>query len=256
MREFQKKFTRSVVSQTLQEGFQGKLIPAGRLNLKSAFEVYAKGYVARLTEALGEIFEGVWWAVGDKRFMDLTKTYILETGSNSYNLSDFGAGFPDFISLRNLEEAPFLSDLAKFEWLFHEVFHSAPSREFDHSELNILQQRSDVYFDFQPHLRLLSSPFLVYELWKHRKESPEQMKGLEWDLPSQLILYKMDQSLFVQTLSPEAFHMMDLLVSGLTLEEAVRRTARLFVDLTEDQVSQFFGDLVKTGVISGIRPKK
>jgi hypothetical protein len=43
------------------------------------------------------------------------------------------------------------------------------------------------------------------------------------------------------------------MTQGLSLERAVDKTALLFGDLKEEQVSQLFGDLIKTGVIKSIK---
>ncbi|MEQ1879042.1 MAG: hypothetical protein ABL958_20550, partial [Bdellovibrionia bacterium] len=171
-----------------------------------------------------------------------------------YNLSDFGGAFPAFLKTWKSEEAPYLSDLARFEWNFHEVFHSAPSREFDHSQLRILETRSDVRFEFQKHLRLFSAPFSVYEMWRHRGDDPEIAGPIDWDQPEQLFLYKQSQAIFVQTLEPQFFAVLEYLVSGLDLERAVSKAAMLFGTIDEAKMSEFFSDLIKAGVIAGVAP--
>jgi hypothetical protein len=252
MKAKQAEFVQSVLAGKAAAELSHVMVPGGRLTIESAVEVYARGYVARLTEALGEIFEGVWWVLGDSDFFTACRAFIAQSPSVSYNLSDFGEGFPTFLKTWRTSEAPYLHDLARYEWLFHEVFHSAPSVEFDHSELNVLQQRSDVALKFQGHLRLFSAPFSVYEMWRQRGEDPETVGLIDWDKPEQLFIFKRDHAIFVDLLDAPSFRLLELLREGLTLDMAVTRTAMLFGSLSEEQVSEFFAELIKAGVISGV----
>ncbi|MFX5734457.1 DNA-binding domain-containing protein, partial [Acinetobacter baumannii] len=85
---------------------------------------YRRGYRARLTEALGETYEAVWRVLGDEEFFSATRSFIAEEPSRSYNLSDYGQRFPDFLSARYQQEAGFLGHLAHLEWAFKSCFHS------------------------------------------------------------------------------------------------------------------------------------
>jgi hypothetical protein len=61
--------------------------------------------------------------------------------STSYNLSDYGASFPDFVegqafnSLNLSSDAPFLGDLARYEWEFKNLFHEKPHAGLDRGVL-------------------------------------------------------------------------------------------------------------------------
>src|SRR6476619_4133535 len=72
-------------------------IPGGHLSEKEAFEVYALGYKARLTESLGETYESIWKFAGDQIFFEVCEDYISRQSSISYNLNDYGFTFPDFL---------------------------------------------------------------------------------------------------------------------------------------------------------------
>src|SRR5687768_3042109 len=98
MRDFQKSFSKYFENEKDILELEKSLVAGGRLSLQEALGVYSNGYVARLTEALGEIFEGVWWVLGDSGFFEMCKRYIAATPSKSYNLSDYGDGFPAFLS--------------------------------------------------------------------------------------------------------------------------------------------------------------
>jgi hypothetical protein len=255
MREFQKNFTEFVQSgSSLGERLTRELVAGGRLTLQKALEVHSKGFVARLTESLGETFEGVWWVLGDQEFFEICHRFIKQTPSRTYNLSEYGRLFPMFLKEHPDGRAPFLADLARFEWAFHECFHSPKPEQFDHSELHILHTCSRVTIHLQKNTRLYSSPYSVYPIFKVRGETAETAGELNWDHPEQLFIYKRDHSLFVQHLDPASFYILELMAQGLPLDQTIDRTALLFGDLKEEQVSQLFGDLIKAGVIHSIQP--
>ena len=109
-----------------------EILPAGRLAAPAALDVYGKSYRARLTSALGEIYETVWRAMGDEMFFEIAGQYIAEHPSSTHSLQFYGLEFPDFLvrmsgraqEKKTTDELPgFLPDLARFEWLFAELFH-------------------------------------------------------------------------------------------------------------------------------------
>jgi hypothetical protein len=256
MRDLQKMLGDMIANrENNRSEFETTLKSCGRLSLQDAIRVYQNGYEARLTEALGEIFEGVWWVLGDQKFFEVCRHYIRGHESKSYNLSDYGFDFSSFLQSNEPPAplAPFLPDLARYEWLFHETFHEAQASHFDHAELHLLHQHANVILGFQNNIRLFSSPYTVYPIWKMRGETADNVGPLAWDMPEHLFIYKQAQSVFVQHLSPSGFHVLDLMVQGQTLEQAIDKTAMLFGDLSEEQVSQLFGDLIKAGVIKSIR---
>ncbi len=101
------------------------ITPGGSLLSADSLDVYRHGFIVRLTESLGDIYEAVWWVTGDEEFFRLAKMFILSKPSHAYNLSSYGHEFPEFLRIeRPLPDLPFLPDLAQFEWLFKDIFHT------------------------------------------------------------------------------------------------------------------------------------
>ncbi len=114
--------------------------PGGTLTADHALEVYSRGHVARLTEALGETFEAVWWVAGDEAFFRLAKNFILAHPSTFYNLSSYGRTFSDYLKKETpFPNLPFLPHLARYEWTFKEMFHTRFVNEVEEPEFQVLQ---------------------------------------------------------------------------------------------------------------------
>ena len=121
------------------------------MDSNAAVGVYRTGHIVRLTEALGETFEAVWWVAGDEHYFQLAKEFLLAHPSASYNLSDFGISFPNFLDKRQpFSDLPFLADLARFEWLFKEVFHLPPHTGLTPEQFQEPTLSGNVAFDLWP----------------------------------------------------------------------------------------------------------
>ncbi len=77
LRQFQHLFTESSVraeESSIHPLLLKEIVPGGSLSAKAALDVYRTGHIVRLTEALGETFEAVWWVAGDTHFFRLQRT--------------------------------------------------------------------------------------------------------------------------------------------------------------------------------------
>ena len=231
-----------------------EIIPGGSLSSDAALEVYRTGHIVRLTEALGETFEAVWWVAGDDDYFRLAKEFLLAHSSSSYNLSDFGKPFPDFLDKRQpFSDLPFLADLARFEWLFKEVFHlpAHTSLTPEHFQQHILS--GNLRLSFGPSVRLFRSPYSVYEIWKLRGTIQESLPEKIWCKPQWLLCYKHQQQVYIKHLSEPEYLLLNHLCSGTSIEESLERTLQDFSDITASTVSDLFKVINHTGIVTHLK---
>ena len=231
-----------------------EIIPGGSLSSDAALEVYRTGHIVRLTEALGETFEAVWWVSGDENYFRLAKEFLLTHSSASYNLSDFGKSFPDFLDKRQpFSDLPFLADLARFEWLFKEVFHLPPhtSLTLDNFQQHTLS--GNLRLSFGPSVRLFRSPYSVYEIWKIRGTIQKSLPEKIWCKPQWLLCYKHQQQVYIKHLSEPEYLLLNHLCSGTSIEESLERTLQDFSDITASTVSDLFKVINHTGIVTHLK---
>ncbi len=225
----------------------------GKLSQTEALDVYRTGHIVRLTEALGETFEAVWWVAGDNAFFQLAKDYILSHPSSVYNLSAYGDRFPDFLAQNNpFPDLPFLSELARFEWLFKETFHVRQHEAVSSQAIIAMEPMEILRFSFGPSAHLFSSPYTVYETWKLR--GTDQKDGTEFwkDQAEYLFLYKKHHQIFVNTLQYSEYKILSALLSGASIEESVSSVAAQCPEMDQPRLQVFFQLLVYTGSIEKI----
>ena len=223
--------------------------PGGSLSPMGAIEVYRTGHLARLTEALGETYEAVWWVTGDEYFFQLAKEFLLKQGSQSYNLSNFGEFFPGFLLERQpFTDLPFLGDLAQFEWTFKEVFHSPTHTALSPEDFQKHPLSGDLSFSFAPSVRLFYSPYSVYEIWKIRGTDQSSLPEDMWNLPQWLLCHKHGQHVYVKCVNEQDYLLLQALMEGATIEEALVQTLETFPNLHPSKVSELFRTIHTTGI--------
>jgi hypothetical protein len=230
------------------------IVPGGTLTSDTALEVYRTGHIVRLTEAMGETFEAVWWVAGDEHYFELAKEFLLTHFSTSYNLSDFGKFFPDFLEKRKpFSDLPFLADLARFEWLFKEVFHLPPHIGLTPEDFQQQPLSGNLRLAFGPSIRLFRSPYSVYEVWKLRGTTQESLSEKDWNKPQWLLCYKHQQQVYIKHVNEPAYILLNHLNSGASIEESLDRTLQEISDITATTVSDLFGLIKITGIVTAIR---
>ncbi len=227
------------------------IIPGGTLTSDAAIEVYRTGHIVRLTEALGETFEAVWWVAGDEHYFQLAKEFLLTHPSASYNLSDFGKLFPDFLDKRQpFSDLPFLADLARFEWLFKEIFHLPQHTSLTADQFHQHPLSGNLRLSFGPSIRVFQSPYSVYEIWKLRGTIQNSLPEKIWGTPQWLLCYKHQQQVYIKHVSEPEYLLLGHLIAGASIEESLDRTLQEFSDITATTVSDLFTVIKHTEIVT------
>jgi hypothetical protein len=217
----QRRFVRSVTFMA-DPDFIAAVTGGGTLSAAEAVEVYRRGYPARLTEALGETYEACWRVLGDDAFFAAARDFIARAPSLTHNLSDYGAGFPEFLESRpDAEHAPFLGELARFEWAFKELFHAAPCPGLD-AKVLAARARPDSVLRLGGGVRLLSLRFRVQEIWRRDRADDAPLKSSDWEGAERLILYKLEGNpIYVRALTAPEHAALTGLAAGRPLGDAL-----------------------------------
>ena len=229
----------SIARQVMDPQLVQAINPGGSLSVKGALEIHLDGYIARLTDAMGQVYETTWAILGDESFYNISKNYILQNPSQLYNINDYGKTFPSFLG--QLELFPFIESLAEFENKFFEVFHWKNQKYLD----KIPNLSSDFYVDFID-IHFHKSNFSIFDIWKDRK-SLKKMESYLWDKPQFLILFKMNSQVYIQSLDIKFYELIHNLFNSNSLIQAIEKSpykyepqeiTDLFLLLTELKIIQ------------------
>jgi hypothetical protein len=225
------------------------ILPIGKLDKHDCINIYARGYTARLTEALGETFEATWWVLGDDDFLAICADFIRVTPSFCYDLSDYGFDFPAFLKQQSqIHEIPFLYDLASFEWSFKNIFHS-PNFIFDNQKLlAAISTGADLRLRLSKSAFLFESEFPVYEIWKERAKPVDSLSHLDFSTHEKLLLHKKNSQVFIRALTDDEFFVLKAISTEHSLEKSLEIIAKVQTDLSPEKIRDLFAFVADVGV--------
>ncbi len=220
LKSFQALFLNSV-SKVDQLEVCRHIKPGGTLNAEQAMSVYRSDYYARLSEALGEHYESVWFVVGDEEFSALTRLYIDSYPSSVRDLGSYGKEFSEFLSTQEISrEFPFLSDLAKFESYFWSVFHSEGLEPYDPFETVDPVLFGNTRWSLPVKSSLFSWNWNIVDIFRAREGKADDV-DLDIDRPAACLIIKIMDKVKIFNLSPSQFEIMTGLNTGKSISQAL-----------------------------------
>jgi len=233
------------------EGVVEGVIPGGSLDAAGALAVYRSGYLARLSEQLGETWPSVWRVLGDDTFFALCRSYIAGHPSTSYNLSDYGRDFPAFLeSAPEAVEVPFLAELARFELVFHDLFHAAGHEGMNAATLASIDDLASAKLVLGSSVRLFAGDRAVYDVFRHRHDT--EPPDLELDRPQRVLLFKQSGEVLAREIDAGTFAALEALGEGLPVEEALARAVGQDASYGAAEVARLFELLARCGLVAAI----
>jgi hypothetical protein len=148
-------------------------VHAGRFPAAQHLQVYRNNVVESLTGALRAVYPVVEKLVGDGFFRYAAYEYLRAHRPRSGNLHDFGDAFASFLAgFAPAAELPYLPDVARLEWAWHQAFHAADAAAFDLARLGAVpaEQHAALHFVLHPSARLLTSEFPIVHIFEVNQE--------------------------------------------------------------------------------------
>lgn len=224
------------------------------MSIDACAQIYQKGYKARLTEVLGDTFEATWWALGDELFFSFANEFISNIPSRSYDLSDYGIEFPQFIESQVISsEIPFLSDLARFEWLFKTVFHEPDIVDLKLDVATLLSEDPDAKINLNRQVHFFSSKYSVYDIWKKRAGEVASIAELNWEKNQYLILFKKNNQIHSVQLDMAEYDLLSCFCEPSSLEKAVTNYSEKNDEFKPDYLQSLFAKVAQYQILSGAR---
>ncbi|MCW7491673.1 DNA-binding domain-containing protein [Leptospira sp. 2 VSF19] len=232
--------------------FQNQITPCGNLSISEVTSVYKQAYLFRMKEVMYDNFGSLLFVLGDQTFDITIENYINKNHHISYDLSDYGKTFPNFL-VESFPELPFLKDLAEFELEFTDSFHKKEHKSFDFTNLQNHIELENTVFEFGETVKLIHNQFSVYSIWKNRysKLQPDLNKTQNQEY---LLLYKQNSNIYVLSLDAVEFYFIDLLHKGNSIGISLEKTNTHF-HLNPEIISTVFGRISASGIVKNIFKK-
>ncbi len=195
-------------------------LPAARL-----FNVYRNNFQTSLTDALAAIYPVMEQLVGREFFGIIADQYIRTHPSRSGNLHNLGDAMAVFLGrYRAVSKLPYLPDVARLEWAYHQVFHAESPKLFEPKALEqvLAEDYPKLRFTLGPACRLVSSTYPIFRIWQVNQENHVGNQEVDLDTgPESVLIVRLELEVELQRLEPAETEFLGALESGSNLSEAV-----------------------------------
>lgn len=238
-------------SQTALQGLQSHARGVG-VNPQRGFLVYQSNGHMLAEKALGAVYPVVAQMVGEDSFADLARALWHTHPPQRGDIAEWGGALAEFMQhSAQLEDVPYLPDVAKAEWALHRCA-LAPDREPALATLELLthEDPQTLTLDWAPGLVALSSAWPLASLvLAHLLAKPtlsELAQELQAHIAQDVVVWRVGFEPRLRLAHPGEVAFLHGLQSGLALEPALDAAPAL-------DFSRWLTQAVQTGLVLGVR---
>ncbi len=198
------------------------LVRAGSVAPARRIAVYRNNVMHNYCEALRAVYPVVERLVGEAFFAAAGRKYIVAHPSRSGDLHDYGQELGNFLDgFEPAASLPYLGDVARLEWLWHECFHAAEHPPLALERLaGVASESLDALrMHLHPACRLLASRYPVGRIWSVNQPdwSAPTNVDLVADGDARLLLRRDGFTVVIESLCAGEFEMLRALARGESL---------------------------------------
>jgi hypothetical protein len=224
LRELQADVLRAVLGRTNRAA---EHVAGAGIDAQRRLGIYRNNFRQGLTEALAAVYPTIVRLVGREFFGHAAREYIAAHPPATGNVHDYGDRMAAFlVSFGPVASLPYLPDVARLEWAWHEAFHAVaePAGDAEHALRRIAQmppaQQASLVLRWQPAARRVASPYPVFAIWRaNLQDDPPEVRldaGGE-----QMLVVQRDGDVVVEPIGPAEHALLHALGMGQPLGDAL-----------------------------------
>ncbi|MGH6736060.1 MAG: DNA-binding domain-containing protein [Methyloceanibacter sp.] len=247
--ELESEFARAVLDAEAE--VPAPLVRKGSGAPARRFGVYRNNVYASLIDVLAGRFPATARLVGEEFFRVMARVYVEEDPPRSAVLLRYGGDFSDFIAqFPPAEAVPYLADVARLEWAWHEAYHAADAAALPPAALTEVASRAaGATLTLHPSLRVARSSYPVITIWQLAARGGENEPARLPAGGEDALVARPKMAVEVRRLPPGGAAFVLALNAGASLETAA---ARALEDAPDFELEANLAGLIASGVIVGI----
>lgn len=233
-----------------EESAEGLLIAKdGPFTPDERLQVYKNNTHLTLLDLLKDTFPVTTILLGEKFLNFAGREFIKAFPPESGDMNGYGGLFPEYLSrLPNLNQFPYVPDVAKLEWLAHESYLSPRRTPLTGAMLAAVEDPINLKLHVQPHVFLLRSAWPVDKLWHEVSEHGEALKDFKFEAAETFAaIYREERRIAVWTITEGAYRFLEYLQSDPTLAFAAESALRAE---SEFPLDKFLATLLQLELLS------
>ena len=191
--------------------------------------IYRRAIVANWCRALRAAYPVVVRIVGEAFFDEAVRQHAGREPPTDGDLNRYGATFAAFLAgYEHALAMPWLPDVARLEWAWHEALMAADAPAFDYRALAGVPEAAQprLVFCLHPSVRLVRSRWPILSLWEanqpERDGTPQRDEGCD-----DVLVWREGQEVRLALVAPSEAAMLEALAQGAALAEIARPDADL-----------------------------
>jgi len=220
--------------------------------LSQRLAIYRANGAATAIKALTASCPVLLQVVGDEFFGGLARAYLRARPSTSGNLHEFGRGFADFLAeFPHARSLPYLSDLARLEWLVHEAYGAADVTPWDPAGVAAVapELQGRLRFEWAAGTALMHSDFPIANIWTIHQAGYAGEFAVDWSAAERALVAREGLAVRVYAVTAGDAAFMAVALAGGTLDDAA--TAALGADPAFD-LGALLARAIASNLICGI----
>ncbi len=213
------------------------------------FGVYRNNVYASLIDMLAARFPATARLVGDDFFRAMARLHVKTAPPVSAVLLHYGGGFADFIAdFPAADPVPYLADIARLEWAWHQAYHAADAEPLPLAALEAASgAAAEARVTLHPSLRIVRSAYPVVTIWQRarRESNGETVRLPAWD--EDALVTRPRLTVEVRRLPGGGAAFVGALSGGSTLHEAA---ACALLQVPKFDVAATLAGLMESGAIA------
>ncbi len=219
------------------------------ISAKARMQLYRDSAMGNIIAPLELTYPVIKDLVGNDFFDLMCHKYIENHWPTSGNMNDYGTEFAGFIKgLEQTNSLPYLSDIARLEWLFHLSSLADDKEQSDWSKFSELteDELSKVKIDLHPSTMLITSEYPILKIWEMCKEGKAEKLNLEQGVNALLVRKDLKVNLYPIENNERAF--LQALIDGEALITAFDKA----LEIEESPATQgFIAKHIEIGTFCG-----
>ncbi len=206
--------------------FEGDAVPRALVAEDAErFSIYRATIERNLCGALRAVYPVVARLTGQGFFDQAARRHMRARASTSGDLHRYGHDFADTLAaLPALSALPYIADVARLEWLWHEAFHAADAAAADLARLADTPASlwPALRLALHPASRLLHSPYPVLRIWAANQEGAPQEGRVSLDAgESRILVCRQADQVVLAELGAGEYRLLEAALRGERLADAL-----------------------------------
>lgn len=199
-------------------------VRASRGTRERRLGVYHNNTVISLTDVLKSAFPVVERIVGERFFQSAALAFIETYPPRRPTLFQYGGELPRFLGKFSPAKAlPYLPDVARLEWARTESYFAADAESLNPDRLAEIppDRLGGIAFKVHPSVRLIESPFPVFEVWAVNQPEHESVPEINFGLGEKGLVLRRGQTVVQRPMTAGAIGWLEAVIKGVLLGPAV-----------------------------------